>query len=154
MPSQYIVGGPPGAGKSARVRELLNQLGSDTVAVEWSRIWAALRLAERDAQGAFPVRRPSAVDPLVTQIKKRIIDEAVDRDLNLVASTGSKIELTALRNLLPEAVVEVMEVPRATALANLEISYPDESECGKAVDRWFDNDYPDDDFDWASYWYG
>lgn len=153
MARQVIVAGPPGAGKSSRVRRVLSELGDDAIAAEWTRIWAALRMIERDPQGRYPVRRPSPVDSLITSVKKHAVNEASRRGLGLVVSTGSKLELAALRAVLPDAAVEMVEVPEQEALANLRRNYGNEAECPKAVQRWFRTE-PDEGFDPYLYWHG
>ena len=152
MADQVIVGGPAGSGKSVRVARTLGELGSSAVASEWTRLWAAIRLVERDAEGRFPVRTPSAVDGLITQIRRDVVNQAVRRDLPLVVSTGSRIELEALRAILPRAEVQIIDTSEDQALANLQQNYPNEPECPKAVARWLNE--PDETFDPHLYWFG
>ena len=51
-----LLSGPAGSGKSARARELLSQATKPTIVADFTSLFNAVRLIERQPDGTFPVR--------------------------------------------------------------------------------------------------
>ena len=134
-----IVRGPAGGGKSQYV-ERAHTAGK--VVIDFTRLYAALALVERGADGMYPVRVDGdPLLPLVEAVKTFATREAARRELSghVTTSDSSPGEVERLRELGARGEVVTLdpgeEVIRAR-LADAETGALS-PECGKALSRWY-----------------
>ena len=139
-----LLSGPAGSGKSARARELLSQATKPTIVADFTSLFNAVRLIERQPDGTFPVRtdRDNVYLPIAETMRREAIRQARQRGLEIVAtnSDGDARRRTALVASLGEgAVEEVIDPGEQVVRARLADAISGElsSSCEGAINRWY-----------------
>lgn len=140
MPS-LLLSGPAGAGKSALARRLIAEADRPMVAADFQSIVVALLQLRRGPDGRYPIR-PAWVLPMAEHIRREVIDAAVSRDVDVVAtnSDGDPDRRGALlKRLGPGATERIVDPGREVVAARL--ADPEtgelEDECEAAIGRWY-----------------
>ena len=138
-----LLSGPAGSGKSARARQLLREAALPTVIVDFQLLYAAMLGIERDDEtGRFPERdeRMGYVMPLVELQRQRLIRQAVEDDIDVVAtnSDGDGGRRNYLLGLLgPGSTEEVLDPGIQVVTERLSVNGTLSNQCGAAIQRWF-----------------
>lgn len=145
MPENVLLTGPAGAGKSAAARELL-RTGKADLAADFQSILATLLLLERDpVTGRYPQRDRAAerLIPLAQAIRSRIIAEARDRGLAVVA-TNSNGAIAQRQRLIAElggATERILDPGREVVEQRLAdpVTGQLSRQCQEAIERYYGN---------------
>ena len=140
-----LVRGPAGAGKSQRVRSMLEDGELDAEA-DFTRLHVAISGVERDAEGRYPTRRDD--DPLVAlaaYLKAVVVREGLRRGFRLAVTTSDsdQAEVERYRAMATEAGAAfdalTVDPGREVAAARLADPETDElgQECAAALRRWY-----------------
>ena len=134
-----IVRGPAGGGKSQHVER---EHTAGEVVIDFTRLYAALALVERAADGRFPVRETGdPLLPLVAAVKTYALREAARRELSgaVTTSDSSPGEVARLREVGADGEVATIDPGREVCEARLADAETGElsPECRKALARWY-----------------
>ena len=138
-----LLSGPAGAGKSQAARALLAAAVAPTIVVDFQSLLAALLLLERGpGSGRYPVRdaRQRALIPLVESTREHIVREALDREIDIIATNSNgdpARRATLLQRLGPGATERVIDPGRDAVTARLAIMGQLSDGCGQAIGRWY-----------------
>ena len=140
MPS-ILLSGPAGANKSAIARQLWEDYPGVAAIADFQAIYAALTGDRRGPDGRYPLRNPRLL-PLVEYVRRAMINGAVNREINLIAtnSDGDPERRTFLLGLLGAGATErVIDPGREIVEARLSDPHTGElsDECASAVRRWY-----------------
>lgn len=137
--------GPVGAGKSQEIKRMIDD-GLLDLAVEYTRLWAAMRLIERGADGFYPIRADA--DPFNragfgNTLKKVAVTEALGAGLRTAVSTSKRGEEVLWQGIADAANADDFNVITIdpgkhtiyTRLVNADGTIA--AECEKAIDRWY-----------------
>ena len=141
MPDNVLLSGPAGAGKSQIARKLLAGATAPTVAADFQALVVALTLAERGADGLYPIR-PNWILPMAEYLRRATISTARQRGLGIVAtnSDGDPERRRVLLNELGEGAREqVVDPGRDVVRARLADPFDGalSRECDAAIGRWY-----------------
>lgn len=139
MPS-VLLSGPAGAGKSQMARRLIAEADRPMVAADFQSIVVALLQLRRGPDGRYPIR-PEWVLPMAEHIRREVIDAAVARDIDVVAtnSDGDPDRRGALlKRLGPGATERIVDPGEDVVKARLADAETGElePECAAAIGRW------------------
>ena len=143
MPSNVLLSGPAGSGKSQLAKQLLLGFGGLVILVDFQSIYAALSGDVRDPEtGKYPLRN-DALLPIVEYTRRAAITGAVVAGIGIVA-TNSDGDVARRQFLLsqmgPLAIERVIDPGRQVVESRLvDIETGELSDdCNQAVSRWFD----------------
>ena len=149
--SLVLVQGPPGSGKSQRVREYLED-DPNAVHVSITPIWVMLRDIKRGDNGRYPIRKDDDVtvrNGLNAKLQESIVREALaDPGVsNVYVESGTRgregkwakvvEEVSAATNTKIKFHTETHEVSIEVAAGRLEVDGNLSDECREALGRWF-----------------
>ena len=134
-----IIRGPAGGGKSQYV-EGAHRAGE--VVIDFTRLYAALALVERGADGKYPVREDGdPLLPLVEAVKTFATREAARRELagHVTTSDSSPGEVERLRALGASGATVTLDPGEEVVRARLADAESGELSpaCHKALSRWY-----------------
>ncbi len=140
MPS-LLISGPAGAAKSQLARTLFEADPDLHAIADFQAIYVALTLVRRAADGRYPLRDERLL-PLVEYLRRRVIDEGIRRELNLIVtnSDGSPERRQFLLNKMgPGAEERVVDPGEDVVRARLADPFDGamSTECDQAVNRWY-----------------
>ncbi len=144
MPDNILLSGPAGSGKSQIAREMLREGKVDIVA-DFQSILASLLLLERDPNtGRYPPRDRQAINlvPTAQYLRSRVITEARNRDLRIVATNSNGDPEQRQRLLVQLAGVErIIDPGREVVEQRLSDTITGQltDQCREAINRWYDN---------------
>ena len=140
--SLTLLEGPPGAGKSQEL-ERLKAAGEIDAAADLTRLWSALGLVERGADGRFPVRASDdPVLPLSRYMKAVAVREGLRSGLKVAITTATPGRSEHWRAIAEEAGAsfELVTIEPGEAVATARLTDSDgnlEPECSAALARWY-----------------
>ena len=144
MPSNVLVAGPAGSGKTQRLRELLAESPEPMVVADFTALFNAVRLVERLPDGTFPVRGPAddVYLPIAEAMRLVAIDQARERGLRVATSSSDgdpDRRAALLERLGPDSVEEIVDPGPEIIRARLANPQTGElsPECGQAIGRWY-----------------
>lgn len=140
MPTNLLISGPAGAGKSQVARERLEEMTPPAVVVDFQSIVTALLQQQRGPEGTYPLR-PEWVLPLAESARRFLIAAARKREIGVIAtnSDGSPDRRKfLLERLGPGALEEVLDPGEEVVKARLSGRTGQLSRaCEGAVKRWY-----------------
>lgn len=141
-----LVSGPAGSGKSQRVRELINESETPTVAADFQSLTVALtQVVRAPVTGKYPERSPDLM-PLTEYVRRAVITGATARGIRVIAtnSDGDPDRRGFLLDQLGENSQEVVVDP-GQLIAEDRLKNPGatelSAECRQALNRWYTRHY-------------
>ena len=140
--SLTLLEGPPGAGKSQEL-ERLKAAGEIDAASDLTRLWAALGLVERGADGRYPVR--TSDDPVLAlsrYVKAVAVREGLRSGLRMAVTSSARDQAERWRAIAEEAGAsfEFRTIDPGEGVATSRLTDSDgniEAECSAALGRWY-----------------
>ena len=140
MPN-LLVSGPAGAGKSAVARLRRREMDQPAVIADFQSVYVSLSGDVRDGLGNYPERDPDLL-PLVERERQRIIRDAVEAEIGIVAtnSDGDQERRSYLLGLLGAGATEEIVDP-GLEVVTVRLADPVtgslSDSCAGAIDRWY-----------------
>ena len=140
--SLLLLEGPPGGGKSQEL-ERLKAAGEIDGAADLTRLWAALGLVERGADGLYPVRLgDDPVLPLSRYMKAVAVREGLRSGLKMAVTSAARDQAEKWRAIAEEAGAsfEFRTIDPGESVATSRLTDSDGNlgpECGRALARWY-----------------
>ena len=138
-----LLSGPAGGAKSQEARAILADHPGPAVAADFQAIVVALTLAERGADGLYPVR-PEFVLPTAEYLRRATITAAEQRNIYVVATNSDgdpgrrRALLTSLGSGARERIIDPGPLVVAGRLnVSLELLEDGGGPCGDAIRRWY-----------------
>ena len=136
-----LLSGPAGGGKSQAAAALRAQATRPTVIADFQAVYVAIAAVVRGADGSYPLRE-AALLPIVEHTRRAIIDAAVARDIDVIAtnSDGDTVRREFLRDRLGGVDERVIDPGRDVVTDRLRdpITGDLDPECDRAIGRWYD----------------
>lgn len=136
--------GPPGSGKSQRVREAIQDNEID-VASDFTSLWAAVRQVQRGPDGKYPIRKdddPALTEGYLSALQTAAVTLALRRGMRVAVTSGTSgtAEKWAERAGVQGASFAVRTYDPGETVVKARLA--DESgelpeECQQAVRRWY-----------------
>ena len=138
-----LLSGPAGAGKSQIAARLAEEADRPTVVADFQAITVAVLGHQRRPDGSYP-KRPAWALPLIEHVRRTVIDAAVEREFDVIAtnSDGSPDRRAfLLRRMGPDSTERVVDPGREVVEARLTDAATGvlDPECGAAIGRWYGN---------------
>ena len=140
--SLLLLEGPPGAGKSQEL-ERLKAAGEIDAASDLTKLWAAVGLVERGADGRYPVRTSDdPVLPLSRYMKAVAVREGLRSGLKIAVTSSARDQAERWRAIAEEAGAsfEFRTIDPGEGVATARLTDSDgniEPECTAALARWY-----------------
>ena len=139
--ANLLVSGPAGAGKSAVARLRRREMDQPAVLADFQSVYVSLTGDVRDADGNFPERSANLL-PLVERERQRIIRDAVEAEIGIVAtnSDGAQARREYLLGILgPDALEEIIDpgIDIVTARLSDPATGSLSDSCGRAISHWY-----------------
>ena len=141
MPN-LLISGPAGAGKSSVARLRRREMEQPAVLSDFQSIYVAVSGDVRDGDnGNYPERDPDLL-PLVERERQRIIRDAVEMEIGVVAtsSDGAQARREYLLGILgPDALEEIVDpgIDVVTARLSDPATGSLSDSCSGAISRWY-----------------
>ena len=139
--ANLLVSGPAGAGKSAVARLRRREMDQPAVLADFQSVYVSLSGDVRDDNGNYPERDPDLL-PLVERERQRIIRDAVEMEIGVVAtsSDGAQARREYLLGLLGPGATEELVDP-GIDVVSARLSDPAtgslSDSCSSAISRWY-----------------
>ena len=137
-----LIGGPAGAGKSQRARQVRAETPGPAVLIEFQEIYAMLLGLRRLESGRYPPRLESDAFamPMTEYLRRTAISAATARDITPIVSNsdGSQERRAALLGFMGPGSTEIVVDPGIEIVTErLSVEGTLDPACREAISRWY-----------------